>query len=375
MTEETNRPSTEEQDRQPPKRLLRSDDDRMLAGVAGGLAAYFGIDPIIFRIGFGVSVLFGGLGLVLYLALTLFVPLDDGSEHPQAIAQRSNWTALLAIGFLVLIAIPALGGGLIWGDGPGSLFWIALPIAAAVAAWAVVRDRGGWRGGGKTLGAVLLALLAAVTFASLALGSALLTAVGEGVAVAAGLSIAGVVLVGLALLGLGRWLILPVAAIALGTSAAAASDFDLAGGIGERTYQPTTVREIPPGGYELGIGEMVIDLRDLEWEGRTVELGLDMGLGEAIVAVPERVCVTGSAEARAGEIVIAGERIDGVDLALPDRPKPAPGPTLDLDADLELGALRVVNDDAVDVLAERGRGASGLADTVLRDRNAEACAR
>ena len=139
MTEEENRPTDEQaaaSDNLPPrKRLLRSDDDRMLTGVAGGLADYFGIDPIIFRIGFGVSVLFGGLGVVVYLALTLFVPLDDGSEHPQAIAQRSNWTALLAIGFLLLIAIPAIGGGVIWGDGPGSLFWIAVPIAAAVAAW------------------------------------------------------------------------------------------------------------------------------------------------------------------------------------------------------------------------------------------------
>jgi phage shock protein PspC (stress-responsive transcriptional regulator) len=373
MTEETNRLSPE-QDDQSPKRLLRSDDDRMLAGVAGGLADYFEIDPIIFRIGFGVSVLFGGLGLVLYLALALFVPLDDGSEHPQAIAQRSNWTALLAIGFLLLIAIPAIGGGVIWGDGPGSLFWIAVPIAAAVAAWAVVRDRGGWRGGGKTLGAVLLALLAALVFASLAVTAALLTAIGEGVAVAVGLSIAGIILVALAVLGLGRWLILPVAAIALGASAAAASDFDLAGGIGERTYQPTAAREIPVDGYRLGIGEMVVDLRDIEWAGRTIELDVGLGVGEVVVAVPERICVTGEAHTRAGEMVIAGERFEGVDLELPKRARPTAVPTLDLDANLELGALRVVNDDAVDVRTDRGRGASGLADRVLRERNAAACA-
>ncbi|HKJ36530.1 MAG TPA: PspC domain-containing protein [Solirubrobacterales bacterium] len=358
-----------------PKRLLRSDDDRMLAGVAGGLADYFGLDPIIFRIAFGVSVLFGGLGLVVYLALTLFVPLDDGSEHPQAIAQRSNWTALLAIGFLLLIAIPAIGGGLIWGDGPGSLFWIAVPIAAAVAAWAVVRDRGGWRGGGKTLGAVLLALLAATVFASLALTAALLTAVGEGVAVAVGLSIAGVLLIALAVLGLGRWLILPVAAIALGASAAAASDFDLEGGIGERTYQPAGFSEIPADGYQLGIGELVIDLRDIEWAGRTLELDARLGMGEAVIAVPERVCVTGDAEARVGEMAVAGQRLEGVDLELPDRAAPKAGPALELDASLDVGALRVVNDDAVDVLRERGGGANSLDDNVLRERNTEACSR
>src|SRR5947207_15282892 len=63
---------------QRPRRLLRSRSDRMLAGVAGGLGRYFAVDPVIFRIGFAVSVFFGGLGLLAYVALALFVPDDEG---------------------------------------------------------------------------------------------------------------------------------------------------------------------------------------------------------------------------------------------------------------------------------------------------------
>ena len=63
-----------------PRRLMRSGDDRMIAGVAGGLGDYFDIDPVIFRIGFGVSVFFGGLGLIAYLALALLVPSSEGGE-------------------------------------------------------------------------------------------------------------------------------------------------------------------------------------------------------------------------------------------------------------------------------------------------------
>ena len=47
---------------QPRKRLLRSTDDRVLAGVAGGIANYLDIDPTLVRVGFVAAVLFGGLG-------------------------------------------------------------------------------------------------------------------------------------------------------------------------------------------------------------------------------------------------------------------------------------------------------------------------
>lgn len=57
------------------KRLYRSKSDRMIAGVCGGLAEYFGIDPVIVRIIFFVLLLPGGLpGIVPYVLLWIIVP-------------------------------------------------------------------------------------------------------------------------------------------------------------------------------------------------------------------------------------------------------------------------------------------------------------
>ena len=60
--------------------LRRSADDRLIAGVSGGLGDYFGIDPVIVRIGFIVLTFFGGVGPVLYLVSWLIVPLDDSGS-------------------------------------------------------------------------------------------------------------------------------------------------------------------------------------------------------------------------------------------------------------------------------------------------------
>jgi phage shock protein C len=59
------------------KRITRSQSDRMLGGVAGGLASYFGIDPLIIRIGFIALTVLNGFGTILYLALWLLVPNED----------------------------------------------------------------------------------------------------------------------------------------------------------------------------------------------------------------------------------------------------------------------------------------------------------
>lgn len=65
---------------QPDRILLRrSYDDRMLGGVAGGLARYFGVDAVIVRIAFVVLTLVGGAGIPLYLAGLLLIP-EEGSE-------------------------------------------------------------------------------------------------------------------------------------------------------------------------------------------------------------------------------------------------------------------------------------------------------
>ena len=57
------------------KRLYRSDSDRVIAGVCGGLGDYFKVDPIWMRIIFIVLLFGGGFSLLLYVLMWLIVPL------------------------------------------------------------------------------------------------------------------------------------------------------------------------------------------------------------------------------------------------------------------------------------------------------------
>jgi phage shock protein C len=57
-------------------RLYRSQSDRMVAGVCGGLAKYFNIDPTVIRLIFVVLALAGGPGLLLYIILWLITPIE-----------------------------------------------------------------------------------------------------------------------------------------------------------------------------------------------------------------------------------------------------------------------------------------------------------
>jgi phage shock protein C len=58
------------------RKLYRSKTDRKVAGVCGGLAQYFNIDPTLIRVLFIVLAILGGSGLVLYLALWIIVPKE-----------------------------------------------------------------------------------------------------------------------------------------------------------------------------------------------------------------------------------------------------------------------------------------------------------
>jgi phage shock protein C len=67
-----------------PRKLTRSTSDKVLGGVAGGLAEYFSVDPLVVRIGFVASLLFSGAGLLAYLGLLIFVPADSAALTPAA---------------------------------------------------------------------------------------------------------------------------------------------------------------------------------------------------------------------------------------------------------------------------------------------------
>jgi phage shock protein C len=69
------------------KRITRSQSDRLIGGVAGGLAAYFGIDPLMIRIGFILLTLLNGFGTILYLVLWILVPNEDSATDARGNVQ------------------------------------------------------------------------------------------------------------------------------------------------------------------------------------------------------------------------------------------------------------------------------------------------
>jgi phage shock protein PspC (stress-responsive transcriptional regulator) len=67
------------------KRLVRSLDGRMVAGVCSGIAEYYGIDANLVRLGFVVASFFGFIGVLAYLAAWVILP-EEG--EPGSIAEN-----------------------------------------------------------------------------------------------------------------------------------------------------------------------------------------------------------------------------------------------------------------------------------------------
>jgi phage shock protein PspC (stress-responsive transcriptional regulator) len=287
----------------PRRPLLRSKDDRLIWGVAGGLAAHIGFNVTVVRLAFVILTLFGGAGLLAYLVLAVALPQDDGTGNP---VDESVWARL---GKVVLVCI---------------LVGVALGLAAG-----------------------------------LAVVSAWVTATGHGTAIAVTVIFLGLAMVATAFATDVRRRATPpllVLALVLGIPAGgiAAADINFDNSVGERNYTPKVVADIPADGYKLGTGQLVVDLRRLPWApGKTIAASAHLGLGQMVVSVPSNVCVVGHTTAKAGELIVAGDVSHGID---PDVDKGTPtskAPRLNLDADIQLGQM-VVTDEDPDEVDNRG---------------------
>ena len=274
--------------------LLRSRSNRVIWGVAGGIGEHIGVSPLLVRIAFVVVSLFGGAGVLAYLVLAVALSEDDGTGHP---VPDSVWTRL---GKVLLVCI---------------LVAIGLGLAAGLAA-----------------------------------ASAWTTATGHGTIVAAVVIALGVGLIAVAFTGVRRrvvpWLITAALVLAVPAGAIAAADIDIDGSVGDRTYTPALATDIPVDGYELGTGQLIVDLRDLPWKaGQTVAVSAHLGIGQMIISAPPRVCVQGEATGKVGELVVAGQVSHGIDPDVRLGSATSKAPRLQLDADIQLGQMIVTDED------------------------------
>jgi phage shock protein PspC (stress-responsive transcriptional regulator) len=323
-----------------PRRLTRSGADAIIGGVGSGLGRYFGLDPLLFRVAFVVLSFAGGFGVLAYLLLLAFMPVD-GEQRPGGTTKFAAIAGAAVLG----VALVAFLGTPLFFFGPGLLVLGAVGLAG-VLLW---RALGGEAGDdpAKTVTRVVAAALLAIAIAGAALGVGLAAALGGGVVIASLAVVTGLVLIGTAFVGGARWLIVPALALVLPLGIVAAADIDLDGGVGDREYRPSTMSELRDH-YDIGIGGIDLDMTELDLPTGRTNVDIDVGLGEAVVYVPREACVTSDVEIGAGVADVFDRDYDGVDVAFADAATPPAGrPHLHLVADIGLGSIEVVREGSL----------------------------
>jgi phage shock protein PspC (stress-responsive transcriptional regulator) len=242
--------------------LRRSRTDRVIGGVAGGLAEYTGVDALLWRVGAIALTLAGGSGVIIYALLWLLMPA--------APAQPGDGSTVVARAR----------------SGPRS----AVP-GVTVAALLIVAGIG-----------VLITQFTDIDLGARGfLGTALLV-VGVGLVVGAITGVGRGAKGGL--IGLG--IVLSAALIAV--SAVHLPD----GEVGDRTYRPSTAAGVEAV-YEHSVGDLTVDLTDVDLTGLRgpIDTKIDHGLGDVDVLVPASADVRISVDAGVGESEVFGETSDG----------------------------------------------------------------
>jgi phage shock protein PspC (stress-responsive transcriptional regulator) len=355
-----------------PRLLRRRGGDRVLGGVASGLADYFNVDPLLVRIGFVGLMVFNGLGLGLYLLAWLVVPTDtDNQSVVQRVFQRVGAGGMFVIGLVVLAIIivfnvPArvepLDGGV---GGPGGVEFavialIAIAIGALLFRWTerrsvvateaaavdaaatsspppvVVRRPSrppsplGWYVfGAMLIGIGLLAMATVVSDTSVDLvryfGLAV-TIIGVGLLVGTWFGHARLLI----LLG---FLLLPFAV------AASLIHVPFEGGFGSLDVRPSSVDDLDAE-YRLAGGQIYLDLSRIEDDGEPIAVDASVAIGDLLVVLPEDAGAEMNTEVGAGTLLVLGDADEGTNLERRDVIE-GDGPQFVLDLGTGLGIVRV----------------------------------
>ena len=239
------------------KRLERSSQNRMVAGVCGGLGRYFDLNPTVFRLGVVVLTLLGGAGVLVYVAAILVVPREGEEESiaERVLAKRRDHPVQLVALALVGVAIFALleQAGT-WPSAGGA--WVLALIVGLVVLWATKEPRPRW-------------LVVAVTSAA----------------------------------------VLVAAAVAAVVTAFAWFDVSLGDGVGDRVYAPASRADVRRQ-YELGVGTLKLDLSRVP-ASEELHVKARVGVGELRIIVPRDASVVVDSRAKVGSISAFDLRDEG----------------------------------------------------------------
>lgn len=275
------------------RRLERSRSDRKLAGVSGGLAQYFDLDPIVFRIGFIILTVLGGSGLLVYVAGWLILPEEGKDESIAGEVLRNRrekpW-AVIGLGLLALAGLILVGSNDLWPNGGG--IWVALAIVGAIILW---RQRRGEHRRHRTL-RVFLGVLAALIVAAVASAAVAIAAIGN-----------------------------------------------LGDGVGDRTYLVSSPADLSRT-YKLGIGTLEVDLSQVQLPAGRTPLRLKGGFARIHLVVPNNAVVVYRAKGDLADLNVLGQAQEGWKVVATGREAPsasAEGSVLVVDANVGAGEIEI----------------------------------
>lgn len=377
--------------------LRRSVEDRVIAGVAGGIARRLDIPAWVVRVAFVVLSFGGGLGVALYIAGWLLIP-DDHDAEPLArgfigrVSDRSGWIGIAFVGLGVLIAassidfiradlalavfIAVIGVMLYRGEfgSPGPDSEPTDPVAARpttspaqpATASGFTAETGTTVAPPPTtpppappeaaepprppkppkppsvLGRLTIALSLIAT-GVMAFLDYVLTAFDPTPRHYLGLALAILatgLLVG-SLVGRARGLIFVGILLIPFLIFSPIAEFDFRGdsSVGQRRVVVDSADEIA-GPYDLAMGELVIDLRSVDFTGEVVDLAASVGIGSLRVLVPDGVEVELAAQVGIGEVQAFGSSRSGFAREI-ETARSGNAGRLVLDAEAFIGEVRV----------------------------------
>jgi len=341
------------------RRLRRRTRDRVIGGVAAGVADHLNIDPLLIRAGFVGLMIFGGAGLALYVVAWLLIPEQgrDGSFVEDVLA-RFGLPGNAGMALLVFLGV-VVAGAWLSGYGPGQRFREAALLGVAVIALGslLLMVRGSaiaWRPRSHVAAAaaaepvsapgseprqpiawsdtspearrvearprepsslgwyVLAGALVAIGVLAM-VGNITEVHVAPGQYFGIALAIVGLGLVIGAWWGRARPLIL-LGLVTLPVAIAASFvNVPLDGGIGDLAFRPQSLGEVR-GEYRLAGGDLRLDLSDLKAGGAPVTVTASVGIGRLYVVVPDDAQVELDGRVAGGELRLFGNQQIGTGL-------------------------------------------------------------
>ncbi|HEY6629693.1 MAG TPA: PspC domain-containing protein [Acidimicrobiia bacterium] len=382
--------------------LIRPTEGRMLGGVAQGLANRFGIAPWVVRAAFILTAFAGGVGVALYAAGWFLIRSEDEAESAaeRVFSGATTSRSWVGIGLIFLAALilldnfTFLAGGVVWAVGlliVGLLLYTGdLPrlinrsgeqaadkegvqqmtttdtkvTTTEIPTPPIFPPSGGTVGGGvpptPTPTPPILppaehkprehSLLGRLTIGFMLLGLGVLALLDNipGVPIepeprhymALAVTILGIGLLVGAFIGRARWLILLGVIMVPTLLFSPALEYSWNSDDFERSVQPTSFAELDES-YSLDVGNLLIDLRQLPWDGREVDLTVSVDAGNVEIRLPDDVGLTGQAEVEVGRV--AGPNMEASGLGNPALTFNDSGPdgTVNLDASVDIGNIEI----------------------------------